>query len=112
MTAWFQDEAFWREGYPFMFSEDAFNVATEQVEAILRITGLTAGHVLDLCCGPGRHSLALARKGFAVTGVDASTFLLQKAHERGDGIEFVHSDMREFCRPSAFDLVVNLANSF
>ncbi|WP_083521031.1 class I SAM-dependent methyltransferase [Alicyclobacillus kakegawensis] len=33
---------------------------------------LRPGTVLDIACGDGRHALYLARKGFAVTGVDFS----------------------------------------
>jgi SAM-dependent methyltransferase len=49
-----------------------------------------------------------------VTAVDRSPFLLSKARERAAGlpIEFVEADMREFVRPAAFDLVVNLFTSF
>ncbi|MFW6201016.1 MAG: class I SAM-dependent methyltransferase, partial [Gemmatimonadota bacterium] len=28
------------------------------------------GSILDVACGPGRHALALAEAGYAVTGVD------------------------------------------
>ncbi|TYR65182.1 aminotransferase class I/II-fold pyridoxal phosphate-dependent enzyme [Streptomyces parvus] len=35
--------------------------------------------VLDLGCGTGRHALALARRGFQVTGVDASAWALRQA---------------------------------
>jgi SAM-dependent methyltransferase len=70
--------------------------------------------VLDLCCGPARHSLVLARKGFAVTGVDRSPFLLNKAraYTAGAGVELVEADMRDFVRPGAFDLALSLFTSF
>jgi hypothetical protein len=35
--SWFEDESFWREGYRFMFSEDAFRVAREQVEQVITL---------------------------------------------------------------------------
>jgi len=73
-------------------------------------------HVLDLCCGVGRHSLELARRGFQVTGVDRTRPYLDRASRRAEAegleIEFVQSDMRDFCRPDAFDAVVNLFTSF
>ena len=37
---------------------------------------------LDLCCGPGRCSIALAQRGFTVTGVDRTRYLLDKARKR------------------------------
>jgi len=72
--------------------------------------------VLDLCCGPGRHSLELARRGFKVTGVDRTARFLEEARRRAEAeglvIEFVQGDMRTFRRPEAFDAVINLFTSF
>jgi SAM-dependent methyltransferase len=86
------------------------------VDSILALAGATTGPVLDLCCGPGRHSLALAERGFRVTGVDASGYLLERAAangaERGLAVEWVRQDMREFARPGAFTLALNLFSSF
>jgi hypothetical protein len=48
MGEWFENEAFWREGYRFMFSDDAFRAATNQVEQVISLTGVGAGRVLDL----------------------------------------------------------------
>jgi len=56
--------------------ESAFAVGDEQVEKILRLTGVGRGKVLDLCCGPGRHTVALAKRGFAVTAVDRTRFII------------------------------------
>jgi hypothetical protein len=81
MDTWFENESFWREGYRFMFSDDAFRAATDQVEQVIVRTGISVGRVLDLGCGPGRHTVPLALKGFHVTAVDASPFLLGKAQD-------------------------------
>ncbi len=67
---WFEDEAFWREFYPFMFSARRIAEADEQMAKVLALTKPAGKAVLDLCCGPGRCSIALARKGYRVTGVD------------------------------------------
>jgi SAM-dependent methyltransferase len=110
---WFEDEEFWREFFPVMFPEDRFAAAGAQVEQILKLTGVQSGAVLDLCCGPGRHSQEFAQRGFAVTGVDKSEFLLQQAMVRGTGpVEWVHQDMRDFRRERAFHLACNLFTSF
>lgn len=79
---WFDDEAFWRELYPFMFTEKRFADTPDQIEKVLALTRPAGRAALDLCCGPGRCSIALARKGFAVTGVDRTRFLLNKARAR------------------------------
>jgi SAM-dependent methyltransferase len=116
MREWFEDERFWREMYPYMFDEQRFAAADEQVRKILKLTGIRRGAVLDLCCGPGRHSVALAKRGFQVTGVDRTRFLLNKARRRAKSarakVEFVRSDMRDFVRPGAFRLALNLFTAF
>jgi len=116
MHEWFENEDFWREMYPYMFDEQGFAAADEQVRKIIKLTGIRRGAVLDLCCGPGRHSVALAKRGFRVTGVDRTRFLLNKARHRAqfarEKVDFVHSDMRDFVRPNAFRLALNLFTSF
>ena len=113
---WFADESIWKDLYPFTFPESVFALAEEQVEKILRLTGVGGGKVLDLCCGPGRHTVALAKRGFAVTAVDRTRFLLEHARARvaqaNLSVEFVLEDMRRFSRPATFDLIINLFTSF
>lgn len=116
MTDWFANEAFWETFYPVFFPDERFEMAEEQVGQILRLVELKGDSVLDLACGPGRHSVALARKGFRVTGVDLSPFLLGKARGRADAvgveIEWIHDDMRHFRRPQGFDLALSIFTSF
>jgi SAM-dependent methyltransferase len=113
---WFEDEAFWARTFAFMFPDAGFVAAAENVPKILALTGISTGRVLDLACGPGRYAVPFAQAGFAVTGVDRTRFLLQKARERaaavGANVEWVEQDMREFVRPAAFDLALNTYTSF
>jgi SAM-dependent methyltransferase len=113
---WFDDDSFWRELYPFMFPEKRFADANEQIAKALRLTKPASKSVLDLCCGPGRCSIALAKRGFRVTGVDRTTYLLNQARRRARAanlkIEWVQQDMRDFVRPDSFALVLNLFTSF
>jgi SAM-dependent methyltransferase len=72
--------------------------------------------IADLCCGFGRITLELARRGFLATGVDITPAYLSSArdaaaYERLD-VEFVESDVRVFKRPAAFDIAVNIYISF
>jgi SAM-dependent methyltransferase len=113
---WFENETLWRELYPYVFPMERLAAAQGQVTHLLALAGVSAGAVLDLCCGPGRHAVEFARRGFTVTGVDRSRYLLERARERaeaaGTKVEWVLGDMREFQRPSAFDLACNLFTSF
>lgn len=113
---WFDDDAFWQELYPFMFPEQRFTDTPEQIEKALSLTKPNGKDVLDLCCGPGRCSIALAQAGFKVTGVDRTKFLLDKARSKAREakakIEWVQTDMRDFVRPGAFNMVLSMCTSF
>jgi SAM-dependent methyltransferase len=115
-TEWFDDDSFWRELYPFLFSEQRIAQADEQVARTLALTKPPGKSVLDLCCGPGRCSVPLAKRGFSVTGVDRTKYLLEKARARAKAahvkIEWVQKDMRDFVRPDSFALVISMFTSF
>ena len=116
MADWYSDENFWQMFFPVLFSEERFELAEEQVGKLLELSQFEGNTILDLACGPGRHSVILAKRGFKVTGVDLSGFLLGKARERADAagveIEWIHEDMLTFKRPGAFDLCLSMWSSF
>ncbi|MGE0605979.1 MAG: class I SAM-dependent methyltransferase [Pirellulales bacterium] len=99
-----------------MFHESRFAAAAESVPKIAALSGVSAGSLLDLACGPGRFAVPFAQAGFLVTGVDRSKFLLEKARDlaarTATAVEWVEQDMREFLRPDSFDLAINLFTSF
>jgi SAM-dependent methyltransferase len=125
---WFLDETFWEEYAPIIFDAKRWNEVSVVADGITRLAKLRLYHensaaplkepprILDLCCGFGRISAELARRGFYPTGVDITeTYLTagreDAAYEKLD-IEFVHADARSFKRPGAFDAAVNLYISF
>ncbi len=113
---WFDDESFWRDLYPFMFPESRFAAAPVDADKVLALTRPKGRAVLDLCCGPGRFSIALAKRRFAVTGVDRTKYHLDKARAKARAakvkIEWVQRDMRDFVRPDSFDLALSMFTSF
>jgi SAM-dependent methyltransferase len=75
------------------------------------------GATLDLCCGTGRHSVILHRRGWNIVGVDLSRNLLMIAKRRmsqaGARFPLVRADMRHFpFRNAVFDAVINMFTSF
>lgn len=89
----------------------------QEVDFITDVVGIrTSDRILDLCCGQGRHSIELARRGFSVTGLDQSEYLLsvakQKAQESNVSAEFAEGDMRELLFEEEFDVVLNLFTAF
>jgi ubiquinone/menaquinone biosynthesis C-methylase UbiE len=64
----------------------------------LRVRGVHLGaHLLDAGCGTGAYSLALAQRGFMVTGIDRSANLIaearKKAEKVGHGVRFSEGDI-------------------
>jgi ubiquinone/menaquinone biosynthesis C-methylase UbiE len=90
--------------------------AAEQAVAAAELAGCPpGGDLLDVPCGFGRHSLALAAAGYRVVGVDRSQSLLDEAHRRA-GAEpwprFVRADYRELPFPDeSFAAALNLFSS-
>ena len=70
------------------------------------------GRVLDVGCGPGRHSLELARRGYHVTGVDVSGRFLEMARAaaaaEGLSCSFFQMDARSMPFADEFDVVLSL----
>jgi SAM-dependent methyltransferase len=113
MTDWFDDPDFWAGTHSLMFDGPRWERAPEEVEGAVDLLGVGEGaHILDLCCGPGRHSRELRARGFAVTGVDLCEEHVRLARENAPGAEVVRADMREFRREGAFDGAINLYTSF
>lgn len=74
---------------------------------------------LDICCGAGRHSIELARRGFSVTGFDLSRYLINVAKnsfksekEKTLNVSFLIKDMRKFNFKNKFDVAINIFTSF
>lgn len=70
--------------------------------------------VLDLACGYGRHSYALAEHGYVVTGLDYSHHLIEKARELHShpNVSYVTGDMRGPFPGAPYRAIVNFFTSF
>jgi SAM-dependent methyltransferase len=67
--------------------------------------------ILDIGCGTGRHSIELAKRGYAVTGIDLSENMLSKAREKARkekiaNIKLLKADARSLEFDEEFDLVI------
>lgn len=114
---WYSEDAFWQLFEPVLFSPQRVARAKEEVDRLEQLLPIGPGaSVLDLCCGTGRHSLELARRGCDVTGVDRTLTYIEKAQAAAAAEElaavFTVADMRDFCEPRRYDVVVNLFGSF
>ena len=90
-----------------------------EADLLVRAGGFRAGdRLLDVCCGQGRHSLELARRGFSsVVGIDASRYLIAVARRRARRLRlrprFRVIDARRLRFPAgSFDGAFLMGNSF
>ncbi|MFX0188830.1 MAG: methyltransferase domain-containing protein [Candidatus Hodarchaeota archaeon] len=95
------------------------NITSTEIDIFSKILNLQYNHkILDLCCGHGRHSLELAKRGFnRVEGLDKSRFLIQEAkktaRKKNLSVRFLEGDARRLRYPAdSFDFVMILGNSF
>ncbi|WP_068783155.1 class I SAM-dependent methyltransferase [Paenibacillus phocaensis] len=114
MAEWY--ELSFGEDYLLVYKHRDAQGAKHEVQRMIRWLHLASGaKVLDLCCGMGRHSLALAEAGYKVTGVDLSEVLLREARRLDSErrVTWHQADMRRLpLLDQTFDAAVNLFTSF
>lgn len=97
-------------GYP----EDRTRAEASFIADALKLPDGAA--VLDIPCGEGRHTIELARRGYATTGVDfneaAISVARRRAAEARVDARFHVTDMREFASSEQYDAAVCFYGSF
>ena len=86
-----------------------------EADAIARWLSAPLGaDLLDVPCGGGRLSLALAERGYRLTGVDVSREFLEHARSCDDTerVSWEHREMRDLPWPGRFDGAFCVGNSF
>lgn len=96
---WFEDLASHMKSAYLRYS---FTKGTlQEVDFIIETTRVKPGDsVLDVGCGPGRHSLEFARRGYSVIGVDVSSEFITLARQQAEQEElrscsFIKTDARD-----------------
>ena len=92
-------------------------VSPEEARFVVQALGLEEGDaILDLGCGTGRHSVALAQQGLKVTGLDLSETLLNQgrssAEAAGVEVNWLERDMRDLEDLGPFDACASLYTAF
>lgn len=101
---------FQRESY----LDQGYTKGTEQevnfLEELLQLP--TGARILDVGCGPGRHSLELARRGFSTVGIDISEGFIEYARKGAEAerltAEFRVADARSLECDAEFDAAICL----
>jgi SAM-dependent methyltransferase len=114
---WYKDKSLWKTVTPILFNQKRLGDTAGEVERIIKFSGIKKGaRILDLCCGIGRHSLELARRGYNVIGVDLTQEYLTKARRKakteGLNVQFIRNDMRQFCLLDSFNAAINMFTAF
>jgi D-alanine-D-alanine ligase len=114
----------WRNIFNYLYLKtdadvvDDLNITRKEVDLFSEILNLTTDDtILDLCCGQGRHSLEVNKRGFKVEGLDRSRYLIQKAKASAKkenlSVKFKEGDARKLpFPPDSFEVVMMLGNSF
>lgn len=101
---------FWRRAVP----PEATASEVDFVESRLGLT--PRSRILDVPCGSGRHTLALAARGHVAVGVDISGEAIDHARRAataaGLDVELIVAEMREVPLDRSFDAAICMGNSF
>ncbi len=90
------------------------NHAVAEIEFIVNQCNILTKHsVLDLGCGKGRHSVALARKGISTVGIDYNDNLIDLANKEANNLQltnvrFLQADCRNLDLQDTFDCIICL----
>ena len=116
MTEWWQ--TFFDADYLRLWEASEAPDRTEREAAGLwTLLGLHEGSsILDAPCGYGRMSLALARRGATVVGIDFSADLIAEAERRrgdmaAERLRYRRADLRAPLPESGFDAALNIFSS-
>jgi len=92
-----------------VYEDNVFTKNTvREVDFLLQELSLQrGGSILDVGCGTGRHSIELAKRGLAVTGLDLSSGMLARATAAAKAadvnVNWIHSDATRFSLPVMYD---------
>ncbi len=106
-----------KEGYLIGQNETLEERTIRESQGVVGLLNLKeTAVILDAPCGYGRHSMALSRKGYNVTGIDIDEEHLKKARLDSQGLDFklLKRDLRNIGSDlfGKFDAVINMFYSF
>src|SRR5258705_5669467 len=106
-------DGYYKEIWKTMIPDE---LTVKEVDFMIPYFNLKEGsRVLDLMCGYGRHAIALAKKGMAVTAVDNLTDYINEITETAKNeqllLKAIKTDVLRYKTGEQFDLVICMGNS-
>ena len=83
----------------FAFCYDQIFPADEGTVKFLGATFNMGGKLIDLACGTGGYSIALAQRGFTITGLDLSAEMIVQAKQKAKNLPGVHFKRQDMTNP-------------
>lgn len=113
MKAWYRDW-FSSPYYHLLYNNRNDNEAFDFINRLItHLQPQPGSTMLDVACGKGRHSKALAEMGYDVTGIDIAPDSIEAAKENEEEhLQFFLHDMRQPFRINYFDYAFNFFTSF
>lgn len=101
------------EYYDIFYSDKNYEQECDFVEKICEAySPKPVKSILDVGCGTGGHSILLARRGYKVTGIDASPVMINRAREKARDLDinlnFRRLDIRNFDLKTKYDACVSM----
>lgn len=101
--------------YDLLMRDVDYSQWVKYIEKIFRLYGKKPEKIIDLACGTGTPSILLADKGYRITGIDNSPYMLEIAKrksERRENLKFILGDIRDFfLEDSPYDTAICLFDS-
>lgn len=101
--------------YDTIYEQKDYEGECDTIEEVFRSLGvIDVRTVLDLGCGTGSHTVALAMRGYQVTGIDSSSQMLAIASSKARTVlasscpvpSFLQRDVRGFDLHTSFDAAI------
>lgn len=95
--------------YDLLYREKDYGRECDLIEDVFARYGKGVRRVLDLGCGTGNHAIPLAKRGYAVVGVDRSSGMIERARAKAvdlpDGVDvaFHEGDIQTLDLGERFD---------
>lgn len=102
--------------YDIAFGDRDFKAECDFLEWCWREHGATSERAMvELACGPGRHALAFARRGWRAVGLDMSEDMLAYgeaiARQTGVTVEWQAADMRDYTLAAPVGIAASMMES-